>query len=196
MAMLSLLICVTTSLFLLRSYKYLTLGHSALSEVRLVLPLLRDDYLHWREDVAPYLPLIPRILRDEPPAFRVLATPDDVQQLFLQLQQNNGTTVSFLMYYADWCEHSAKALPAFQAFAELAKAQLPPAVMVGAIEEANPASNNIDAFPTFLCFFYDYSDAPSGNKGVPMLIQREYREIPEVSRMILFVQNCLQEASS
>jgi thiol-disulfide isomerase/thioredoxin len=110
------------------------------------------------EQVRNNSPLIPRMLpKNEEPAFDVV---DSYEAGTLFLQQ---TKLPFLvLYYANWCPHSARAIPVVQEFAKtvLQSRQIP----LVAIEADNPLSDNIDGFPT-VHLYLENNNAGGGSDG-------------------------------
>lgn len=103
-------------------------------------PYLRTEYAKWLQEYR-NSPLIPRMLPGQTVAFRVLDSYNETK-VFLQ----KATPPYFVLYYANWCGHSANAIPVIQ---EFAKSTLQPNHLeLVAIEESNPFSGRVPGFPT------------------------------------------------
>lgn len=136
-------------------------------------PYIRGEYLKWLEEYK-NSPLIPRMLPDLAVAFEVLDGYEETQLFFKEAKPP-----FMAIYYANWCPHSANAIPVIQEFAK--HVLQPNHIRLVAIEESNPFSDTIPGFPTV----YLHKKRLDGGIGT---FRKEFRMKMNVNNLIKFLK--------
>jgi Thioredoxin len=135
---------------------------------------LRNQYLSWLEEYQ-NSPLIPRmLLPHEEPAFDVVDDYDTARRFLKET-----TPPFFVLHYANWCSHSARAIPVVQEFAKtVLRSQHIPLM---AIEADNPLSDKIEGFPTLYLYLNN------GGRGGSRIDPKEFTSKMLVTNLVAFL---------
>jgi thiol-disulfide isomerase/thioredoxin len=148
--------------------------------MRAIFQFVHDHQLPFSSFLHSHPDLIHRMIPNEEPAFNVSESFDEADTFLKKTKPP-----FFVLYYANWCPHSARAIPVVQEFAKntLQPLQIP----LIAIEEENPLSDKISGFPTI----YLHVNTKDGQN----VIRTEFTSRMVVSNLVGFLIHNLPEAA-